>query len=63
MIFSANQWTGFYMIGTSVMKELINLFTMLSYKKISHKPLQLTEAYSEPSPTFKMELFVKTFNS
>ena len=23
LIFSANHWTGFYMMGTSVMKELI----------------------------------------
>ena len=26
---SANQWTGFYMVGTTVMKELINFFAKI----------------------------------
>ena len=27
--YSANQWTGFYMIGTSVMKDLIHRYNRL----------------------------------
>ena len=29
LICSANQWTGFYIIGISVMKELINSFKFI----------------------------------
>ena len=34
---SANQWTDFYMIGTSVMKELNDSFKIISDKKINHR--------------------------
>ena len=30
LIYRANQWTGFYMIGTSVMKELIQTHKLLA---------------------------------
>ena len=36
LICRANQWTGFYMIGTSVMKELKKHFTISSHDKLFH---------------------------
>ena len=32
-IFAANQWTGFYMVGTSIMQELRCLYTRLDFIK------------------------------
>ena len=31
LIFRANQWTGFYIIGTSVMKELIEFLSIIKF--------------------------------
>ena len=42
-ICSANQWTGFYMIGTSVMRELNKLLFSILLKHLKSKPNQLLQ--------------------
>ena len=46
---SANQWTGFYMIGSSIMKESVT----------SIEDIVRAAGYSEPCQTCKMERFMK----
>ena len=36
LVCSANQWTGFYKIGTAVMKELISISAFDLYDILSH---------------------------
>ena len=52
----SNQWTGFYMIETSVMKELMQTIC-------TEKMTFLRSVYSEASQRSKMELFAKMNNS
>ena len=58
LICRANQWTGFYMIGASVMKELIFFFTTSLTEVIQLD----SEAYSEPSQTSKMKVVANIVN-
>ena len=55
---SANQWTGFYMIEVTVMKELSNLQNFFFVFSAPFKTL-ITITQSEPIQTSTMELFEK----
>ena len=44
LIWSANQWTGFYMIRTSIMKELRKKYKLAIFDKVASLRLQKTLA-------------------